>query len=48
MCGESERGISNPWVIGNEEEIQSLNVRVNEAVNERNECMNAVNDRKKT
>ena len=44
VCGESERGISNPWVIGNEEEIESLNVRVNEAVNERNDCMNALND----
>ena len=39
--------MSNPWVIGREEEIEELNAIVDEAVNERNKCMAAVNARRR-
>ena len=47
VCGESERGVSNPWVIGHEEEIEELMARVNAAVDERNECVTAMNARRR-
>ena len=39
VCGVREKGVVNPWVIGHEESISERMRRVNEAVNERNECM---------
>ena len=45
VCGESERGVSNPWVIGHEEEIGEMMSRANEAVNVRNDCVTALNAR---
>ena len=47
VCGESDRGVSNPWVIGHEEEIEERMTRVNEAVNVRNDRMNALNARRR-
>ena len=47
VCDVSERRVSNPWVIGHEEEIYEINARVNEAVNERNDCMTALNARRR-
>ena len=45
VCVESEKGVADPWVIGNEEEIGALMTRVNEAVNVRNDCRTALNAR---
>ena len=47
VCGESERGVANPWVIGHEEEIDEMMARVNAAVDERNECVTALNARRR-
>ena len=47
VCGRSERGVLNPWVIGHEEELGEMTTRVNEAVNVRNDCMNALNNRRR-
>ena len=38
VCGEYEKGVSNPWVIGHEEVIGCALAQVNKMVNERNEC----------
>ena len=43
VCGTREKGIANPWVIGHEESISDRMARVNEAVNERNECVRRLN-----
>ena len=43
VCGVIERGVSNPCLISREEEIEELNASVNEALNERNQCITAVN-----
>ena len=45
VCGVREKGVSNPWVIGHEEHVRSLMMRVNEAVNERNESVRLLNAR---
>ena len=45
MCDQSEREVSNPWVIGHEKVIDGM-MSVNEAVNERNECMVTLNERR--
>ncbi|KAI8486755.1 hypothetical protein Bbelb_355030 [Branchiostoma belcheri] len=47
VCGEVEGKVKNPWVIGHEEEIESLVDRVNEAVNQRNECRSLLEARKR-
>ena len=45
MRGGCEKETSNSWVIGHEEVIGSMLARVNEAVNEKNKCMPALNAR---
>ena len=45
VCGVREKGVSNPWVIGHEEHVRRLIMRVNEAVNERNEAVRLLNAR---
>ena len=45
VCGVREKGVTNPWVIGHEEHVRGLMTRVNEAVNERNECVRRLNAR---
>ena len=45
VCGVREKGVSNPWVIGHEEHISGLMTGVNEAVDERNECVSMLNAR---
>ena len=42
VCGVREKGVLNPWVIGHEESIRERTSRVNDAVNERNECMSCL------
>ena len=37
VCGEQERRIENPWMIGKEERLQQLKSRINGAVSRRNE-----------
>ena len=37
ICGEEEKRIENPWMIGKEEELQRLKVGITTAVNQRNE-----------
>ena len=36
VCGESERRIENPWMVGKEEELQRMKSRIAGAVTERN------------
>ena len=35
-CGESEKRIENPWMIGKDEELQQMKSRIAGAVTERN------------
>ena len=37
VCGEQERRVENPWMIGKEERLQQLRSRINGAVTRRNE-----------
>ena len=45
VFGLRENEISNPSVVGDEDHICDLMIKVNEAVNEGNECANRVNAR---
>ena len=46
VCGECEKGVSNPWVIGHEKVIGNMLERVDGEVNERNECNTAFTARR--
>ena len=47
VCGVCEKRVTNPWAIGHEEVIEGMVARVNEAVNERNKYMTALNARRR-
>ena len=40
VCGLRKTGVSNPWIIRHENHIKDPMTRVDDAVDERNECVN--------
>ena len=44
VCGEDEKRVENPWMVGKEERLQELNSRVSGAVSRRNQIRERMNE----